>query len=387
MSLGMLEALILAAVQGRVSPRAAGSDARRGAACALRVAGAPPRGAGARGAASMAVPGSQSAPAGPPPEAPALLPLFDIGANLLDPMFEGVYNGKRAHAPDLAAVLERAAAAGVRDLVVTAGSLADSRRALTLVRSLRGSSPVRLSCTVGVHPTRCGEFEHAGPDGCGPTTVSQLLELARDGMADGSVVAIGEIGLDFDRLNFCGREVQQRHFEAQLQLAADTGLPLFLHNRNTSGAFASTVRARAALVRAGGVVHSFDGGAEELAELLELGFHIGINGCSLRSEGNLRVAASVPLERLLLETDAPWCQIRPSHAGASHVATRFAEVKKEGWSAASCVKARNEPCHARQVLEVVAAIREQPAADVAAAASENARRLFYSERPARGTGS
>mmetsp|Transcript_37949 Transcript_37949/g.94151 ORF Transcript_37949/g.94151 Transcript_37949/m.94151 type:complete len:161 (-) Transcript_37949:243-725(-) len=115
---------------------------------------------------------------------------------------DGIYNGKRAHAPDLEHVLRRAAAAGVTDLIVTAGSLDDSRRALALVRSLRASSPVRLSCTVGVHPTRCDEFEQPGENGAPPTTAAQLLEMARDGMADGSVVAIGEIGLDYDRLHF-----------------------------------------------------------------------------------------------------------------------------------------------------------------------------------------
>lgn len=365
----LLDALILAAAQGRVRV-----DAR--VVTSAHVRGASRRVASPRAAAPMAA-------AAPPPAADtrAVLPLFDIGANLLDAMFDGMYNGKRAHEPDLAAVLERAAAAGVRDLIVTAGSLADSRRALALVRALRGKSPVRLSCTVGVHPTRCNEFESAHDDGNGPTTVRQLLEVARDGLADGSVVAIGEIGLDFDRLQFCAREVQERHFSAQLQLAADTGLPLFLHNRNTSGAFASMVRAHRALIRAGGVVHSFDGGMDELHELLELGFSIGINGCSLRTDDNLRVATSVPLDRLMLETDAPWCQVRPTHAGAKHVLTKFSEMKKESWSAACCVKSRNEPCHCVQVLEVVAAVRGQPAAEVAAATHANACRLFYEHGP------
>jgi len=129
------------------------------------------------------------------------------------------------------------------------------------------------------------------------------------------------------------------------------------------------------------VVHSFDGGLAELHELLELGFSIGINGCSLRTDENLRVAAHVPLDRLMLETDAPWCQVRQTHAGAKHLMTKFGEVKKESWNANACVKSRNEPCHCRQVLEVVAAVRGQPAGEVAAAARANARALFYGEPP------
>jgi hypothetical protein len=95
--------------------------------------------------------------AGPPPEPNA--GLIDIGANLLDTMFQGEYRGKQAHPPDLQAVLERAAASGVSHCIVTAGSLEEARAALALVRETRqSSSPVRLSCTVGVHPTRALEW-------------------------------------------------------------------------------------------------------------------------------------------------------------------------------------------------------------------------------------
>ena len=104
-------------------------------------------------------------PPGPPLPGPPLEPtgapagLIDIGANLLDSMFQGEYRGKQAHPPDLQAVLERAAASGVSDCIVTAGSLEEARAALALVRETRqSSSPVRLSCTVGVHPTRALEW-------------------------------------------------------------------------------------------------------------------------------------------------------------------------------------------------------------------------------------
>ena len=80
---------------------------------------------------------------------------------------------------------------------------------------------------------------------------------------------------------------------------------------------------------AGGVVHSFDGDVAELEELLGLGLHIGLNGCSLKTRANLDVAACVPLDRLHLETDAPWCGIKGTHAGAAHVRPLLAAAT--GW--------------------------------------------------------
>ena len=89
-----------------------------------------------------------------PSDPEALPPLIDIGANLLDPQYRGEYRGKPRHAPDLDAVLARGWAAGVRSVILTAGSLSDSKDTLELART-----DPRLFCTVGVHPTRCDEFE------------------------------------------------------------------------------------------------------------------------------------------------------------------------------------------------------------------------------------
>ena len=98
----------------------------------------------------------------------------DIGANLLDPMFQGQYNGTAYHEPDLDAVLARAWGAGVEKIVITAGTLGESRAALALART-----DERLFCTVGVHPTRCAEFEAfpEGPDAYLAALVSVRLPL------------------------------------------------------------------------------------------------------------------------------------------------------------------------------------------------------------------
>lgn len=148
---------------------------------------------------------------------------IDVGANLLDDMFQGRYNGSsQKHPPDLEHVLARAWDAGMTHIIITAGNLDEARRALELAES-----DERLFSTVGVHPTRCGEFAKNEEGGAEPY-LDALMELARDGQKSGKVVAIGECGLDYDRLHFCDKPEQMEGFERQFALAKETGLPMFL---------------------------------------------------------------------------------------------------------------------------------------------------------------
>jgi TatD DNase family protein len=144
------------------------------------------------------------------------------------------------------------------------------RDALSLV-----SKYDHLYCTVGVHPTRANEF--GINDGQANDYLQQLLTVAKDGQAKGKIVAIGECGLDYDRLQFCSKEVQLAHFEKHFVLTEATGLPMFLHNRNTGGDFAREVKKHRHRFTHG-VVHSFDGSEDEVKELLALDLFIGING-------------------------------------------------------------------------------------------------------------
>ena len=170
------------------------------------------------------------------------------------------------------------------------------------------------------------------------------------------VVAVGECGLDYDRTEFCARDVQLRNFECQFALAEHTGLPMFLHCRAAQDDMLRLCRAHRQRFKAG-VVHSFDGSAAEAAAFVELGLHIGLNGCSLKTAENLDVVKTIPVDNLMLETDAPWCDIRPTHAGFSHVRSMWPQCKPDKHQRGSCVKGRNEPCTMRQVLEVVAGVR------------------------------
>jgi TatD DNase family protein len=136
--------------------------------------------------------------------------------------------------------------------------------------------------------------------------LDELKELARTTAAEGHTVAFGEIGLDYDRLFMTPKDQQLKYFEAQLDVATELQLPLFLHMRSAAEDFERLVKPRLAKLPKGGLVHSFTGSIEEMRSLVNLGLHIGVNGCSLKTEENLLVVKEIPLDQLHIETDGPW---------------------------------------------------------------------------------
>jgi TatD DNase family protein len=230
-----------------------------------------------------------------------------------------------------------------------------------------------------VHPCQAKLFdEHPG----GPSKmIEDLRKLAFESKEAGLAVAFGEIGLDYDRLFFSKKEPQLKYFEAQLDLAIEIGLPLFLHSRAASEDFERLLASKLDRLPKGGLVHSFTGTMEEMQRLVALGLDIGVNGCSMKTEENLEVVKAIPLERLQIETDGPWvrtrspysvdkiplltvpsqCEIRPSHASAKHLngaPDLPKSVKKEKWQKGMMVKGRNEPVAIARVAHVIAAIKE-----------------------------
>jgi TatD DNase family protein len=288
-------------------------------------------------------------------------------------MFRGIYRDKRRHPSDWDQILQRSWDNNLEKIVVTAGSLEESRAALAIARSHPS-----LYCTVGVHPTRCSEFGIHSPERMRHT--QQLLDIITDGMSDKKVVALGELGLDYERTEFCDVETQRAGLLDQLLLAQTTGLPIFVHNRNTGTDLYEILRQHEPKFTKA-VIHSFDDTYELAMKFISLkgdsgGIYIGINGCSLKTEENLNVVRQLPLDKLMLETDCPWCDIRPTHASFVHVKTKFPTKPEKKWEDGYCVKSRTEPCHIIQVAEVIAGVKGCSVEDVANACYQNSLNFY-----------
>ncbi len=185
-------------------------------------------------------------------------------------------------------VLREARDAGVHTIIDVGVDLETSRKAIQLA-----SQSEMMFATVGVHPHDAKSFDE--------TTLAEFRKLAKQP----KVVAIGEIGLDFYR-DMSPRPVQKTVFHQQMQLAAELKLPVVIHTRE---AFRETIliAAEYAGLIPGGVFHCFPGDVDEALETIEAGFHLGIGGVVTYDKSKMaRVAAAVPLDKMILETDAPY---------------------------------------------------------------------------------
>lgn len=234
---------------------------------------------------------------------------------------------------DRAAALARAREAGVARQVVPAIALAGFDKLRALCRDQTGLYPA-----YGLHPMYLAEHR---PD---------HLDALRDWIERERPVAVGECGLDYF-VEDLDVETQRLYFRRQLELARDFDLPVILHARRALEEVTTALRSLGGLR---GVVHSFSGSEEQARQLWKLGFCIGLGGpVTYERAHRLRgIAASMPLEFLLLETDSP-DQPLSGHQGQ-----------------------RNEPARLREVCECVAALRGASVEDIAATTSRNAERLF-----------
>ncbi|MDQ3270050.1 MAG: TatD family hydrolase [Pseudomonadota bacterium] len=258
-------------------------------------------------------------------------PLIDIGANLTHDSFDA----------DRDDVLQRGRDAGVVQMVITGASREHSPLALQLARA----HPGELFATAGVHPHHASEY------------TAECDAQMRALHAHPEVVAVGECGLDYFR-DFSPRPAQRRAFESQLQIAADTGKPLFLHQRDAHDDFVAVMKNFDGRLGAA-VVHCFTGTRRELFECLDQDWHIGITGwlCDERRGEHLReLVRHIPAHRLMIETDAPYLlprTIKPAPPNR-----------------------RNEPMYLAHIVEELARDRGEDIAVTAAGATATARAFF-----------
>ena len=259
------------------------------------------------------------------------LPLFEAGLNLFSAQFDA----------DRFELLQRSRDAHVRYQLCIASDLAEAHHNLDVCRSL----PDVLS-TAGVHPHQAARVNESWL-----TELTQLL-------AEPQVRAIGECGLDFNRM-FSPEQQQIAVFEAQLELAQQIDKPVYLHERDALDTKLSLLRSHQIQH---GIAHCFTGTRQAMAQYLDLGLYIGITGwvCDERRGMDLQDAVRyLPLDRLILETDAPYLLPR-----------NLTNKPKSR---------RNEPAFLPAIAAMIAELKQCPLEQVLAAAWQNSCKLFQVE--------
>ena len=263
---------------------------------------------------------------------------FDTHAHLNDPRL----------AADLPAVLARADAAGVEDVLVASYDLVSSRLALDIAARFDGR-PVRIRTSVGIHPHDAKSADDAA--------FEELRDMALTGGGSGVLpVAIGETGLDY-HYDLSPRELQRAVFRRHMELAFELDLPVVVHEREATEdalLLVRELRAEGRLRSMPGVFHCFGGSAETARELLRYGFFVSFAGPVTFRNANrlLEVVKSIPPARLLVETDCPYLTPAPFRGQT------------------------NEPAHVRLVAEAVAGLHGLSVETLCGLVRRNAETLF-----------
>jgi TatD DNase family protein len=237
--------------------------------------------------------------------------------------------------PDLDAMLERARQAGVGIIYMPGIASADIQDLL----QTEAMYPEQCRAMMGLHPCYVAD------------DYKRELDIVADWLSKRSFAAVGEVGLDF-HWDLTHVEAQREAFSTQAGWAADLGLPVVIHSRKSTDACIDIIRGLQD-GRLKGIFHCFSGTVEEAKEIIDLGFYLGIGGVLTYKNGGLApVIEAVGLDRLVLETDAPYLTPVPFRGK------------------------RNEPAHLKLVAQRLSEIAGLPYADVAAITTHNARAVF-----------
>jgi TatD DNase family protein len=258
-----------------------------------------------------------------------LMKIFDSHCHLND----------TSYTKEMDQVISRAEAADVKSMMIVGITGKTSFQAVNIASAYPG-----CYASVGIHPHDAKE--------CSEDLLTQLIALAENP----HVKAWGETGLDFNRM-FSPKEVQEKWFVRQLEIADELNLPLIFHERDSKGRFLEILKAHYRTSGKKGVIHCFSGNQRDLDEYLKLGFYIGITGIltiKTRGEQLREMAPIIPINRMVIETDAPYLTPAPEK---NH--TR-----------------RNEPAFVRSVLMKLAQVKNEPLEKMADTLWNNTCRLF-----------
>jgi TatD DNase family protein len=261
--------------------------------------------------------------------------LIDIGVNLSNSRFD----------KDIEQVIERAHSAGVERLILTGTSVEESQAVVAICERFDNQFSGMLWATAGIHPHDAKTLS--------PSNLAALRELATHQY----VVAIGETGLDFHR-TLSTEKQQEKSFEAHIELAIELKMPLFLHERDAAPKQIEMLKSYRDNI-CNGVIHCFTGDKKTLFRYLDMDLHIGITGwvCDERRGQELqKIVKNIPLDRLMLETDAPYLTPR-----------NMPTKPKNG---------RNEPAFLAHVLSGIAAVRAENIDEIATTTTATAIKFF-----------
>lgn len=275
-------------------------------------------------------------------------------------------------------MLGRAAASGVDRVMLTGMLLADIPVNLGIARKWRE----KCRFTIGVHPYHATEADKGGEG-----YYKELIKAIKTVLEEEPHLlgALGELGLDYDHLAAASKDAQIRVFKRQLDMIVSEGwrLPLFLHCRAAFDDFVAILEPYLdRLPLRSGLVHSFVGTTSQMQILVNLGLGVSVNGFSFRDRESLEMVRAVPLDKLQIETDAPWGEIQTSSEISKTYlknATRlpYAAKKKDKFVMGEMVKERNESCKMESVALIVAGLRGVDVKEVADAAYGNSTKMFW----------
>lgn len=252
--------------------------------------------------------------------------IYDIAVNITDKNFK-----------DKELIIEKSIKNGIIPIFV--GSDVENSKIV-----LEMAKKYNTYCYTGIHPL--------------DSLLNQDISIINQLRNDKYVLALGECGLDYNReKDENNRKIQIKIFEEQLKLKNDR---YFLHCRDSHSDFIELIKK----YKVEGVVHSFTGSVDEMMDCVENNLYIGLNGCSLRD--NIKLVEEVPLNRLLLGTDSPYCKIKKSNIYYDFIETRFDDDLKHV----------NEPRHMHQLIEIVSKIRNLPKNDLISILNTNFKNLF-----------